>query len=227
MVAKGATSSRPAQPLTAQPTVRPNAGARSLRRSVMTSLVARWAMRVERGESAVAADHAASSPSASTSLRCAPGPREAPCLAVQPWWSNALRIFAAWAIGPIALFREFGDPQRAILAGENRLRDRDRRSRPRKSVLRALLVGWLRGFADHDQPAGPDDASLPGFIGPVGATLPQPLDRARGEAPCEQDGVLRPPLADRAGHPPDILRPALAGPLHLDLDRPAIGSADR
>src|SRR5436305_15081475 len=98
MVAKGAASSRPPQPLTAHLVVRPSTGPRSSRKSVITSLVARWALRVARGEPPTAADHAASRPSASTSVRCDPGPREGPCLADQPWPSNDLSLLAACAV---------------------------------------------------------------------------------------------------------------------------------
>jgi hypothetical protein len=94
---KGAVSSRPAQPLTAQAMLWSSAGARLARSNAITSLVVRWAMRVGRGASATAADHEASMPSASMSCRYAPGPRSVPRLAVQPESSNALRTLAAWA----------------------------------------------------------------------------------------------------------------------------------
>ena len=139
---------------------------------------------------------------------------------------EGLEDFGRLRIGPVALLREPDHPQRTIVEGQDRLRVRDRRLRPRKGTRRAPLVGRLSRFADHDQPARPDDPSLTGFVGPVGAALTQPLDRTGREAPCEKDGILRPLLADRGGHAPDILGPALACPLRIDLDRPAIASPD-
>ncbi len=118
---------------------------------------------------------------------------------------KSLEDFGRLRGGPVALLRQLDHPQRTILAGEHRLRDRNRRLRPREGTWHAPLVGRLSEFADYDQPAGPDDASLAGFVGPVGTGRLQP-DLSRREKGSVREGrrspaTARQPWRLRAGHP--------------------------